>query len=124
MSGTKPAEPKGGKAAKSKKKQQQAESIAPPAFNPAHAPGGSANPNAVPVGQRKPSRPTITYKSQAPIVPVVAAKIAEVVPAARPAPVKTKVEEGMHPSWEAKRRAQEALANLAIAPKGKKITFD
>lgn len=77
-------------------------------------------------------------------MPVVAAKVAEFTasaPAPAPAParaargartplpppqkiVPSRVEEGMHPSWEAKRRAQEALANLASAPKGKKITFD
>lgn len=35
----------------------------------------------------------------------------------------SKVEKGMHPSWEAKRRATEAAAALADAPRGKKITF-
>lgn len=35
----------------------------------------------------------------------------------------SKVEVGMHPSWEAKRKQKEALENLATAPKGKKITF-
>lgn len=34
-----------------------------------------------------------------------------------------KIEQGMHPSWEAKRRAAEVAQNLAAAPKGKKITF-
>ncbi|KAL8290103.1 hypothetical protein RQP46_003042 [Phenoliferia psychrophenolica] len=34
-----------------------------------------------------------------------------------------KIEQGMHPSWEAKRRAADAAERLAAAPKGKKITF-
>lgn len=36
----------------------------------------------------------------------------------------SKVEKGMHPSWEAKRKATEAAAEtLANAPKGKKTVF-
>lgn len=121
--GAKPAVPKGGKAGK--KASTAAAAAKEESFDPRHAPGGSANPNAVPVGERKLSRPTITYKSQQPIVPAAALKVAEAIPApARTKIVKSKIEEGMHPSWEAKRRAQEALANLSAAPKGKKITFD
>nr|CRX79005.1 hypothetical protein [Leucosporidium scottii] len=136
------AAPKGKAAKKSKKKEEVVEA-AP--FDPRNAPGGSTNVNAQPLGVRKVVRPTITYQSKAPIVPVAVAKIAEFTaakpsapspargPGGRPArggpppppkPAPSRVEEGMHPSWEAKRRAQEALANLAAAPKGKKITFD
>lgn len=33
------------------------------------------------------------------------------------------VEKGMHPSWEAKRKAADALKDLADAPRGKKTVF-
>lgn len=33
------------------------------------------------------------------------------------------VEKGMHPSWEAKRKAADALKDLAAAPRGKKTVF-
>lgn len=126
-----------GKHAKKTKKELE---VAVKPFDPLNAPGGSTNVNAQPLGQRKVVRPTVTYKSKAPVVPVEVAKIAQFQPAPapraapRPAqaraplpppkPPVSRIEEGMHPSWEAKRRAQEALANLASAPKGKKITFD
>jgi len=67
-------------------------------FNPANAPGGSANPNAQPVAPRKAGYgPAAAKASSAPA-------------------------EKMHPSWEAKRKAAEALKTSQ--PQGKKITFD
>ncbi|GAA5882645.1 hypothetical protein JCM16303_006523 [Sporobolomyces ruberrimus] len=66
-------------------------------FDPAHAPGGSANPNAQPIAPRK-----VGYGAAA------------AVP-------KTEGEK-MHPSWEAKRKQAEALKT--VQPQGKKITFD
>lgn len=67
-------------------------------FNPANAPGGSANPNAQPVAPRKAGYgPAAAKASSAPA-------------------------EKMHPSWEAKRKAAEAFKTSQ--PQGKKITFD
>ncbi|GAA6058866.1 hypothetical protein JCM10212_002810 [Sporobolomyces blumeae] len=79
-------------------------------FNPLNAPGGSTNPNAQPVGPRK-TAPAATAASGATSYGAPAS-------AAPPG-------EKMHPSWEAKRKAAEALKNSAsIQPQGKKITFD
>lgn len=136
--GTTPAPVKNGK--KSKRDADTAVAAASEAskvpFDPTTAPGGSANPNAVPVsGKRR--RRTVEYSSGTKIVPVVAVKAAEAkadVAGTGAGGVQDarkrdrggppKVEQGMHPSWEAKRRAQEALQAVASAPKGKKIVFD
>ncbi|GAA5927791.1 hypothetical protein JCM1841_005761 [Sporobolomyces salmonicolor] len=71
-------------------------------FDPLHARGGSTNPNAQALGPRRPSKPEgATARGGA------------------------NKEEKMHPSWEAKRKAAEALKNsAAMKPQGKKITFD
>ncbi|GAA5892220.1 hypothetical protein JCM5296_003208 [Sporobolomyces johnsonii] len=93
---------------KLKKKGKKGAAVAAPAndkvepFDPLHARGGSMNPNAQALGPRKPSKPE-----------------------GAPAGGGAKKEEKMHPSWEAKRKAAEALKNsAAIKPQGKKITFD
>lgn len=101
-------------------------------FDPSKAPDAHRNVNAQPLGERKIRRPTVTYNN--PVAPpVIASKVVAPTPpsyqqrgpARPPAPVKSKIEEGMHPSWVAKKKAAEALQNLAaVAPKGKKITFD
>lgn len=62
----------------------------------------------------------------APFDPSTSRPGAEFNPNTQPILARTasKVEKGMHPSWEAKRRATElAASTLADAPKGKKIVF-
>ncbi|KAK4057789.1 hypothetical protein OIO90_001008 [Microbotryomycetes sp. JL221] len=138
---------------KSKQKKQQQQSNVE-TFDPKNAPGGSTNPNAIQVDDFKKRRRTVTYESSGKMLPVVAVKAAEATAASNAqqqgstyqtnvkggwqqrntnkevksllpqAKSKPRVEEGMHPSWEAKRRAQEALQAVATAPKGKKIVFD
>lgn len=111
-----PAAPqKGGKASKREKKTGHSDISTP--YDPSKAPGAAFNANAQPVAERKVTRPIISYNTK--VVPVVAARVPEKVAA-----VPSRVEAGMHPSWEAKRKAAEALQTLASAPKGKKITFD
>ncbi|SGZ33635.1 BQ5605_C041g11981 [Microbotryum silenes-dioicae] len=121
---------KGGKASSKKAITKAALNHTVTPYDPTKTPGAANNPNAAPVGQRKIVRPTVTYKTSTPIVPIEIVNLSSsgIRPAdsTRSAPVvrgKPLVEEGMHPSWEAKRRAQEALLNSANAPKGKKITF-
>jgi hypothetical protein len=70
-------------------------------FNPANAPGGSANPNAQPIAPRK-----VGYGQQGQPTSTTT----------------TATGEKMHPSWEAKRKQAEALKQTQ--PQGKKITFD
>ncbi|SCV70686.1 BQ2448_3448 [Microbotryum intermedium] len=126
-----PAAQKGGKASSKKAITKAALNHTTQPYDPTKTPGAAHNPNAAPVGQRKAVRQTVTYKTSTPIVPVEIAKLSSLgikpTELPRAAPMvrgKPLVEEGMHPSWEAKRRAQEALLNLANAPKGKKTTFD
>ncbi|GAA5937203.1 BUD22 family protein [Sporobolomyces koalae] len=84
--------PKSRREAQKKAKDEPAAEEKP--FDPLHARGGSTNPNAQPVAPRK-----IGYGAPAPAVT-----------------------EKVHPSWEAKRKAAEALKTTQ--PQGKKITFD
>ncbi|GAA5904630.1 BUD22 family protein [Sporobolomyces salmoneus] len=70
-------------------------------FNPANAPGGSANPNAQPIAPRKGGYGSAATNGTA---------------------TTTTTGEKMHPSWEAKRKQAEALKS--VQPQGKKITFD
>lgn len=71
-------------------------------FNPANAPGGSANPNAQPVAPRKGGYGSTTTTAATTTTASTGEK--------------------MHPSWEAKRKQAEALKSTQ--PQGKKITFD
>ncbi|KAM0789044.1 hypothetical protein ACM66B_003109 [Microbotryomycetes sp. NB124-2] len=134
--GTSPALTKKERESLEKKKQKQA-SVP---FDPKNAPGGSANPNAIAVDVNKKRRRTVTYESSKSIVPVVAVKAAEATAAAaangdqkqqmntgwqKRDAKKKQEDEGLHPSWQAKKKAQEALQMVAsTAPKGKKIVFD
>ncbi|KAK4055465.1 hypothetical protein OIV83_000011 [Microbotryomycetes sp. JL201] len=135
--GTSPALTKKERELQDKKKRKQEEKP----FDPKTAPGGSANPNAIAVDVNKKRRRTVTYESSKSIVPVVAVKAAEAVSSAKNPPggvsqpakagwqrrdiKKKEDDEGLHPSWQAKKRAQEALQLVsATAPKGKKIVFD
>lgn len=92
--------PKKGDAAAAGTSKPEAQQAQEP-FNPANAPGGSANPNAQPVAPRQRGYGAAT---------------------ATPGSGTAAGGEKMHPSWEAKRKQAEALKSTQ--PQGKKITFD